>query len=238
MGYLGGNYYQPPPNPNPNPTPQPQLNTLPTFNSTGGSLGNTPYLGIVRSFDQLPSQSEQNSFLPGILRDPYVSGMNAAAQVGSWAGAALPGASSFQSSLYSPGLNQMEQAFMQSGANQGLRGLADSFNRIDAQYEGTPFHSSRGTQMDDAALQFSDQMTGRAAGLGLQRQQLAASNLPVAFGTPLQAATSQQEMASGLYNLAQQGMTGELQFPLSMYSGYPMVSPAVVQSSGGRGGKK
>lgn len=186
----------------------------------------------------LPSAEYLNRFLPPILLNPFVSSINAATQMGSWAAQAAPMASGFQQGLYAPGLNPMEAAFMGSGAELGLRGLESAFNRAEAQYENTPFASTLHRQQTDAANKFAAQMANTASQLGIQRQQLATRNLPVAFGFPMQAGEAAQAAASGLLNLANAGVTGELQFPLAAYAGFPVVPPAIVQPAPSGGGKK
>lgn len=178
-----------------------------------------------------------NNFLPSILANPFLSGINAAAQVGTAAGMALPGAAGFQAAMYGPGPTPMEQAFLQSGAALGMRGLNEAFNRVDAQFENAPMHSALAPSMMNAGNQFAEQMMNTAGQMGVQRQGQAASLLPFTFGFPLQAAQSGQESASGLLGMATQGMYGDLNYANSVYSGYPMLSPAIVQNTGGGGGK-
>lgn len=186
----------------------------------------------------LPSNEFTSRFIPPILLNPFVGAINAATQMGSWAAQAAPMASGFQQGLYAPGLNPMEAAFMGSGAELGLRGLESAFNRAEAQYENTPFASTLHRQQTDAANQFAEQMANVASQLGIQRERIATQNLPVAFGFPLQAGQAAQQAASGLLGLAQQAMIGEMGFPLSAYSLYPVAPPAIIQPAPQQGGKK
>lgn len=178
-----------------------------------------------------PSQEYQNAFTPNIFRDPFVSGLNAAANIGSFAAQAVPGASQFQSGLYDPNLNAHETNFLTAGANLGLRGLESAFNQINSQYENTPFAASRGRQLYDAANQFGDQMMQTAGDMGMKRQALATQNLPTAFGTPLQANQYGQQSAAGLYNLFDNAMYGDLNYPTSLYAGYPVQPDTFLQTN-------
>lgn len=192
--------------------------------------GQTPSANGLLTPPGAPSSTYQENFTPDIFRDPFVSGLNAAANIGSYAAQAVPGASQYQSSLYDPNLNAMEQSFLTAGANTGLRGLESAFNQINSQYENTPFHSSRAVQMDDAANVFANNMMSTAGNMGTQRQQLATQNLQQAFNTPLAANQYGQQSAAGLYNLFTNAMYGDLQFPTTMYQSYPTQATRYVQT--------
>lgn len=219
-----------------------------------------PYGGVNQPFQTpyRPGPGFTQGFLPNILSNPFVGGVNAGQNLASFAGQAAPNAGVFQSQLYTPTLNAFELGSLASGHNlasqtmadatfKGRLGLQDAFNRIDAQYENQPFHSTRGKQMDDAGLQFAqgmfnmgnqygNQTMQTAANLGLQRQQLATQNLPTAFGMPMQLNQGAQQSAAGLYNLAQEGQYGGLNLPMAIHGSIPQIAPTVVQGSGG--GKK
>lgn len=197
--------------------------------------------------------------------------------------------------LLDTGMRQGTQ-MLNHATNQGRLGLQDAFNRIDAQYVNSPFHTSRGRQMDDAAnvfaenqmntgaqlgiqqagqagqlgqqqstlanqlslqqgsqaeqlannmagmgMQFGNNIVNQGANLALERQRMAAQSLPFTFGFPTQVATANQQAAAGMYNLGQQAMYGDTQFPMAVHGQIPQVAPTVVQpppSSGGRRGKK
>lgn len=182
-----------------------------------------------------PGQGYAN-FLPAVFRDPYLSGMNAAAQVGTAAGAALPNLSGFQSQLYGPGLTGMEQAFMGAAGEQGLRGLNQTLNRVEAQFENSPMHGALAPAMMDAANQFAQNMMTTGSQMGTQRQTVAAQMMPSSFQVPLQAAQASQQGSEGLYNMLTQAMYGDLQYPAALYGQYPFISPTVVQgTSQGKG---
>ncbi len=202
-----------------------------TPGSTHPLEGKTPSANGLLAPPGAPSSVYQENFTPSIFRDSFVSGINAANQIGSYAAQAVPGAANYQASLYDPNLNAMEQSFLTAGANLGLRGLESSFNQINSQYENTPFHSSRGVQMDEAANQFSNQMMGTAGNMGTQRQQMATNNLQQAFSTPLSSNQFGQQSAAGLYNLFSNAMTGELAFPTTMYQSYPVQADRYIQTT-------
>lgn len=179
-----------------------------------------------------------NNFLPSVFRDPYLSGMNVAAQVGTAAGKALPNASQFQQDLYSPNLTQMEQSFLGSSAELGMRGLNQTLNRIEGQFENSPMHGSLGGLQMDAANQFAAQMMNTGSQMGMTRQGLAAQSMPFTFGFPMQASGFGQQSSEGLYNMMTQGMYGDMAWPASLYGQYPFISPTILQNTGGGGGGK
>lgn len=197
-----------------------------------------PSGGTGTQIPPLPSSQYTDRFIPPVLLNPFMGGINAAAQMGGFASQAAPMAGMFQQGLYSPGLNPMEQAFLGSSGALGMRGLESAFNRIDAQYENAPMASTRFRQMTDAGNQFGEQMANIGSQMGLQRMSMAAQNLPFAFGFPLQAADAGQTSAADLLNLANQAMTGPLDLPLSIYQSAPVIPPAVIQPPATAGGKK
>lgn len=174
-----------------------------------------------------------SNFLPSVFRDPYLGSMNAASQVGTAAGMALPNAAAFQSDLYGPGLTGMEQSFMRSAGDQGLRGLNQTLNRVEAQFENAPMHGALGAMSMDAANQFATNMMNMGSQMGTQRQNTAAGTLGTTFQLPLQAGQQSQEAASGLYNMMTQAMYGDMQYPTSMYNSYPFIAPTISQPTGG-----
>lgn len=178
-----------------------------------------------------------SNFLPSVFRDPYLGSMNAASQVGTAAGMALPNAAAFQSDLYGPGLTGMEQSFMRSAGDQGLRGLNQTLNRVEAQFENAPMHGALGAMSMDAANQFATNMMNMGSQMGTQRQNTAAETLGTTFQLPLQAGQQSQEAASGLYNMMTQAMYGDMQYPSSMYNSYPFIAPTISQPTGGGKGK-
>ena len=211
---------------------QPNSNVLNTGdpNPIAGQPDLASLQGSVQSPTPLPSQELAEAFVPDIFRDPFVSGLNAAAQSGSFSAQALPLASAFQSSLFDPGLNAHEQSFLEAGTNLGLRALESSFNQIDSQYENTPFHTSRGRQRDDAANVFADQIAQQAGQLGIQRQQLATQQLPNAFNQPLQANQFAQQTSAGLFNLLDQTQRQDLQDAQFIFGATPIQSSTFVQT--------
>lgn len=197
-------------------------------------LLNTPSLdqGIMTP-PGIPSQEVRDRFLPPVFTEPFLDGLRAAGTTGSYAGMALPGAGAFQSGLYNPGLNPMEANFLGSSALLGSLGLETAMNRISDEYAMTPFHSSKGKQYADAGNQFAAQMMNTGSNMALQRQQMAAQNLPNVFQFPLQAAASGQQSAAGLYNAFEQGMLGDTKLPMAYFNSYPVQSSVYVQPPAG-----
>lgn len=110
--------------------------------------------------------------------------------------------------------NQMLDTGMRQGTqllnhatNQGRMGLQDAFNRIDAQYVNSPFHTSRGKQMDDAANEFAENQMNSGTQLGIQQAgqagQLGQMQSTLANQLALQQGSQADQLAN---NMAGMGM--------------------------------
>lgn len=108
--------------------------------------------------------------------------------LGQLGGAGVQGANQFEQNMYNQGLNPLEAGLFETGsrlgtqqlnhasnlgqlqlneaARLGRRTMADSFNRIDAQYENTPMASSRAPQYDEASNLFAQNLMGQGQQLG------------------------------------------------------------------------
>jgi hypothetical protein len=113
-----------------------------------------------------------------------LQGINAAAQTGNWQSQALPGASAFQSSLYSPNLTPMAQTYLQSAAQLSGNQLNNTQSQLAGMFENNANSSSLAPAMLQAANQSSAQLGQLAGQLGMQQQQLAAQSMPFTFGSP------------------------------------------------------
>lgn len=182
-----------------------------------------------------PTDDMSASFLPDIYRNPYIDGMTAATQIGSYAAANIPAAAQFHAELYGPEPMQVEQTFMQAASSLGMRGLEEAFRRIDTQYETAPMHSSRVSDYADAALAYADQMMQHGSTLGIGRIQKATEVIHHTYQIPMLAAQANQTFTEGLYSIANNAKFGDLQQAMAFYTGYPLLSPVAVQSGGGKG---
>lgn len=192
----------------------------------GGMRGGT----VGSQYQGPPTAQQTRDFLPDILRDPYVNAINNAQTMANWAGMAVPGAAAFHADLYNPGMSAMEQAYAGSSAALGSRELAKTHNRIAGMFENSASHGSLAPAFLDATNQFNAQMNQMIGQMGTQRQQTAAQMTPFTMGFPIQAGQAGQAGAQGLYDMAQNAMYGDLNFPLAMFGSNPFMAPTVVTS--------
>lgn len=205
--------------------PQPQQSGIPPSPTAGNSMNSNPSL------------AESQQLLPDVYRQPFLSGLEAAASTGSHAAQALPGAGDFQAGLYSPTLNPMEQQFMQSSGYLGSLGLEQALNEIGQEYALDPYNMAKNKSYYDAANQFAAQMMQTGAQLGLDRMSLATQNLPNVFEFPNKAAGYGQQSAAGLYNAYEQARLGDLKYPFQFWSSYPIQGSDYIQPPAPSGGK-
>ena len=184
-----------------------------------------------------PDPTASQDFLPSVFRDPYLQGLNAAAQTSNWASQALPGASNYLQGLYSGGLNQIAQTYLQSAAELSNHQLAGTLANLGGMFENSASHGSLAPAYLQAANQSGAQLGQLAGQLGTQQMQQATSTLPFTFGFPIQAAQAGQQSSQGLYSQAQNAMYGDLQFPLAMFGSNPYSAPTVVSQPGTSSGK-
>jgi hypothetical protein len=175
-----------------------------------------------------PNQQQMQDFLPPILGDPYTNSINNAQNQANWFGQATPGAASFLSSIFQPGMTGMEQQYAGSAAQLGARQLGDTHNRIAGMFENSASHGSLAPAMMDATGQFNQQINQMIGQMGTQRQQLAGNLVPFAAGFPLQAGQAGQQAAEGLYNMGQNAMYGDLNFPSAQLGSNVYSAPSII----------
>lgn len=185
-----------------------------------------------------PGEAYTQNFLPSVLRDPFMQGMNAATQASNWAAQAIPGAAQFHQQLYNPGMNGFEQSALNSSAQMARMALGDTQAQLMGMFENAPGNSGLAPALLQAANQTAAQLGQQISQMGLQRQQLATQSMPFSFGFPIQASQASQQAAQGLFGAAQQGMYGDLQFPLAMLGSTPFVNPTVISQPAPSGGGK
>lgn len=175
-----------------------------------------------------PNQEQMNDFLPPIFSNPYINQVNNAQNQANWFGASTPAAASFLQSLFGNGMSPMEQTYAGSAAQIGARQLGDTHNRILGMFENSASHGSLAPAMLDATNQFNMQMNQMIGQMGTQRQQMAANMVPFAAGFPLQAGQAGMGAAQGLWDMGQNAMYGELNYPMAMLGSNVYSVPTVI----------
>lgn len=188
--------------------------------------------------DATPSPSLINSNLPQQYTAPYYNAAGVAGNVGTMLGQSAPAASNFLQGLFSPTLNSFEQAFLGAGLGNALTTQEQGFNRQEAQFENTPFHSGLPQAQGDVMNQTSRDMMSIAGNMGMQRQQLANQQVQYPFQGALQAAMVGPSLAEREFNLANTAFSIPYQLPMSVWSGIPVPSPAVITGQGSSSGGK
>lgn len=208
------------------PTPTPtQAGTAPT------AAGGPPPQGVGP-----PSAEMSNNFMPPTFYSPFYNAAGVTGNLGTLAGQIAPAAAQYWQSLFAPGPNQMEQSFMQSGLNNALQAQAQQQLRMEGAYENMPAHSMLAQQTEDITRDTTNNLLQQASALGLQRQQLAASNMQQPFDITAQMAMQGPALAERMFNAYNQAYNAHFGVPLSFFSGYPIVAPTVVSQGGGGGG--
>ena len=178
------------------------------------------------------------SFVPPEYSGPGFDRQGLGSSLASFGAGAVPGAASWQAQLFNPGFNPGEQAFMQSTGDQINRQfLQPGMNRLDAQFSGTPFHSSylsgANDLMENAGRNLGN--TGLQAWMG--RQGLAGQAASRIMGSPLDAAGQAQSAMTDLTGLTGNLFSQYFNMPLAAAAGSPIQTPTIV-SGGSGGGKK
>jgi len=179
----------------------------------------------------------RNNFLSANYTAPYYNATGVAANVGTMLGQAAPGAASFLQDMFNPSLNAFEQSYLGAGLGNALTTQEQGFNRQEAQFENTPFHSGLNQAQGDVMNQTSRDLLSTAGQMGIQREQLAGSMVQYPFEGSLQAAMVAPQMSERMYNLANNAFGQPQQTAMQVWSGVPVPSPAVITGQSGGGGK-
>jgi len=213
-------------------TPQTMQGPFPTSQNTSTSVQSSP-----APDPYAPTDTYRNNFLSSTYTAPYYNATGVAANVGTMLGQAAPGASNFLQQTFNPSLNTFEQAFLGAGLGNALTTQEQGFNRQEAQFENTPFHSGLNQAQGDVMNQTSRDLMSIAGQMGMQRQQLAGSMVQYPFEGALQAAMVGPQMSERMYNLANNAFSQPQQTAMQVWSGVPVPSPAVITGGQSGGGK-
>lgn len=179
----------------------------------------------------------RNNFLGANYTAPYYNAAGVAANVGTMLGQAAPGAAAFLQDQFNPNLNAFEQAYLGAGLGNALTSQEQGFNRAEAQFENSPFHSGLNQAQGDVMNQTSRDLIGTAAQMGLQREQQAAGLVQYPFEGAMQAAMVAPNLAEREFNMANSAFGMPQQSAQQMWSGIPIPSPTILTGGGGGGGK-
>lgn len=185
----------------------------------------------------VPTPATSNAFLPAHYTAPYYNAAGVAGNVGSELANSIPGASNFLQGVFSPNLNAFEQSYLGAGLGNALTTQEQGFNRAEAQFENSPYHSGLQQAQGDVMNQTSRDLLSTAGQMGMQRQQLAAGLAQYPFEGTMQAAMVAPSLAEREFNLANTAFSTPYQLPMSVWSGIPVPSPVVQTGNGGGGGK-
>lgn len=183
------------------------------------------------------SVDTRNNFLSANLTAPYYNAAGVAGNIGTLLGQAAPGAANFLQDTFNPNLNNFEQSFLGAGLGNALTTQEQGFNRQEAQFENSPFHSGLEQAQGDVMNQTSRDLLSTAGQMGMQRQQLAGSMVQYPFEGALQASMVGPQMAERMFNLGTNAFAQPQQTAMQVWSGIPIPSPVVSTGGGGGGGK-
>lgn len=178
----------------------------------------------------------RNSFMPANYTAPYYNAAAVAGNVGTMLGQAAPGAAGFLNQLFNPELNNFEQMYLAAGLGNATVAQEQAMGRQEAQFEGTPFHSGMLAAQGDVMNQTARDALSTAGQMGMQRQQLAASQVQYPFQGAMEASQVPVQMAEKMYNLGNNAYGQYNQLGMQTWSGIPV--PSTVVQPGGGGNNK
>lgn len=182
-----------------------------------------------------PGQDYINSFMPPVFTAPFYNAAGVAGNLGTMMGAGVaPNAAGFMNELFNPNLNQMEQAFMGAGLGNASRALEQGMMRQEAQFEGTPYHSGLARAQGDVMEQVGRDLISQGAGLGLQRQQMAAQRVMDPFNFTLNTALTGPALSQQMFNMYNNAFAQGTQLPMQVYTQIPVPAPVVSSGGGGK----
>lgn len=183
------------------------------------------------------SADTRNNFLAPNYTAPYYNAAAVAGNIGTMLGQAAPGAASFLQQQFDPSLNSFEQSFLGAGLGNALTTQEQGFNRAEAQFENSPFHSGLNQAQGDVMNQTSRDLLSTAGQMGMDRQHTAAGLVQYPFEGAMQAAMVAPNLAEREFNMANSNFALPQQSAMQMWSGFPLPSPAIVTGGGGSSGK-
>ena len=203
----------------------------------GVYMGQDAGAGSGNTAAPLPTSAQAQQFLPSAFSAPYLQGINTGTQVANFSSQALPAASQFQQSMYSPGVTPMEQSYLNSAAQLSGNQLAQTQANIGGMFENSSNSSGIAPAMLQAANTSSAQLDQMAGQMGTQRQQTAAASLPGTYAAPTNAETAAQNSSSGLYSAANAAMYGDSSYPLAAVGSNTYTAPTMItQPTSTKGG--
>lgn len=197
------------------------------------SLPNVPN-GLPIQPPQPPSADPyRQAFMQPNLTAPYYNAAGVAGNLGTMWGQVAPQSAQFVNNQFSPNLTPMEQSFMGASLGNALAGMNKGFQRQEAQFEETPFHSGLPQAQGDVMEQMFRDMFQTGAQMGLQRQQTAAGLAQYPTEATMAAAQVPVQMEQGLFNQANNAFMQPYQLPMQVWSGIPVSAPALIANQGG-----
>lgn len=224
--------------PQPQAQTQPQMATAPQQTVGPTQQVNTPSAGGTfydayngaPGVPNAPTGAYADAFLPDIFEQPYTNLINNAQTMANWSSQAVPGAAAFQAGIYDPNMTAMEQAYAGAAAQLSDRSLAATHNRLAGMFENSIGHGSLAPAFFDATNQANAQLNQMIGQMGTQRQSIAAQLTPFTFGFPIQAGQAAAQGASGLWDMGQNAMYGELNFPMAALGSNTVLAPSIITS--------
>jgi len=184
------------------------------------------------------SVDTRNNFLSANYTAPYYNAAGVAGNIGTMLGQAAPGAAAFLQDQFNPNLNAFEQSYLGAGLGNALTTQEQGFNRAEAQFENSPYHSGLNQAQGDVMNQTSRDLMGIAGQMGMQRQQTAAGLVQYPFEGALQASMVGPQMSERMFNLATNAFAQPQQTAMQVWSGIPIPTPTVIAGGGSGGGGK
>ena len=198
----------------------------PSTTQVGQHIPNT----VDSTYAQTPTavpQATSNSFMGANMTSPYYNQAAVAGNLGTSSGQSVGSAGNFMNSLFSPGLSQMSQDYLQAGAANAGQNLAQGINQLQSQYQTDPFNNQLGNAEANLMSQTANNTLQTAAGMGIQQQQIAANQMSTPYNLTEQAAAAPVQDAQGLFNTATTQYNQGTAMPLSLLGQTPVSSPVV-----------
>ena len=173
------------------------------------------------------SQATQNSFMGANMTSPYYNEAAVAGNVGTAYGGAVQPAANFATSLFSPGLSQMSQDYLQAGAANAGTNLQQGIGALQSQYENDPFNGALGRSEANLISQTANNTLQTASGMGVQQQQIAANQMSTPANITEQSAAVPVKDAQGLYNTSLSAYKSPYELATNVLAQTPISSPAV-----------
>ena len=212
-------------------------------NSTSTPSATAPGTPSPGSTSPSPATGDPSSFLNGVggnssLANAMTNPQNVATNQAAYGSQAMPAAAQFQQQLFNPGVNSMEQSFMDYSQNSQQKLLNDELAKLGNQFSGSPMNSGYLGMARDLGAQAAQNLGGTASQLALQRQGLANQTLGNVLGNPTTAAVAGQTSAGNLLNTISGLQNDAAQLGTGYLGSSPIFAPSVVSPTQSAGGGK